>query len=81
MSREFRNGQIFISADPRDEGRRVMVLSVGGHHRPGEVYVGTVSSSGKVVRQRWMKTDQFHNTAVTAAGEVRKRGYILESVL
>lgn len=76
MSIPFERGQQFVSADPRDEGRTVQIVSAG-HHRPGTVYVGTVSDTGKLLRQRWMSKAVFHDSAVTGKGEPRKTGYIL----
>lgn len=79
MSRPFEVDQVFVSADPRDEGRRVIVLglpaSYGGY---GTVGVGTLTDTGRVIRQRRIQANQFHDSAVTATGEPRKRGYILE---
>lgn len=78
MSAPFARGQIFVSAD--STGRRVQVISAG-HHRPNRVYVGTISASGKLVRQRWMHSDQFHDTVIAKTGARRITGYILESAM
>lgn len=82
MSIPFERGQIFVSADPRDEGRRLIVLEAPHFGAPageGAARVATIAEDGRHVRQRWVNVAQFHDTAVTAAGEVRKRGYVLES--
>lgn len=80
MNIPFTRGQVFVSADPRDKGRRIQVVS-GGRHRPGEVLVGTIGESGKLLRQRWMNTGQFHDSKWTRSETVRVTGYVLESAL
>ncbi|HKZ21185.1 MAG TPA: hypothetical protein VJQ57_13875 [Acidimicrobiia bacterium] len=77
MSIPFERGQQFRSAHPLEDAL-IQVISLGDHHRPGEVFVGTVSNvGGRLIRQRWVRKSSFHDSAVNKYGEPRKSGWVL----
>lgn len=78
MSKPFEPGQRFHSAEP-GEDILVQVINVGNLTRPGEVFIGTVSNvNGKLIRQRWAKTDRFHDSmTLPVSGRRRTSGWVL----
>ena len=70
-------GQIYVAADPRDEGRRIVVLAARGVFA-ATVSVATITPDGREVRPRSIQASQFHESAITIEGKPRKTGYILE---
>lgn len=63
-------GQIYRSADPREAGQRIRVLSVTGDH-------ATIESVTGPARRRSLLTSALHSTATTATGAPRRTGYVL----
>lgn len=78
MSIPIEPGQQFQSAVP-EEDVLIQVIHLGGLHRPGEVFVGTVSNvNGKLLRQRWAKADRFHDSmTLGTSGHRRRTGWVL----
>lgn len=79
MSIPFKPGQRFRSAVP-GENTVVEVINLGGHHRPGQIFIGTVEL-GKPVRQRWANAQRFHDSKWTQNETVRRSGWVLERAL
>lgn len=79
MTIPFERGQRFHSAEPGEENVIVQVIAVGGSHRPGEIFVGTErNTDGKLIRQRWAKTDRFHDRmTLPVSGRRRTTGWVL----
>ena len=85
MRTPFEKGQVFVAADPRDEGRRLIVLRLPVGYSlnyGGSPYVATIDDrTGKHLRPRYVSGNQFHDDAITQQGRPRVSGYILESAL
>ena len=68
-----RAGQVYRACDPRDNGRRIRILS----YSPGADRAQIVDAvTGK--RQRQIYVDYLHDSPTTRDGQPRRTGYALE---
>jgi len=76
MAHELRPGQVYVSCDPRDQGRRIRIETV----RPLSFSVTVVTLTEKgPMRQRSLSTYSLHPTAKRSDGTDRVTGYALET--
>jgi hypothetical protein len=73
-SQPIRPGQVYRACDPRDNGRRIRILS----YSPGADRAQIVdAATGK--RQRRIYVDYLHASPTTRDGRTRRTGYALET--
>lgn len=53
-------------------------MSIPGVYGFGSVSIVTLEEGGGEVRMRSIKVDQLHSSALTADGQPRRNGYVLE---
>jgi hypothetical protein len=69
-----RPGQVYRACDPRDEGRRIRIVS----YQPGSTRAHVVDAvTGKRPRQIYVTS--LHTAPTTATGQPRRTGYALET--
>jgi hypothetical protein len=69
-----RPGQVYRACDPRDEGRRIRIVS----YQPGSTRAHVVDAvTGK--RPRQIYVDSLHTAPTTHTGAPRLTGYVLET--
>lgn len=76
-------GQVYVSANPRDEGRvRIRIKGWApygaGHWGAGKAQVVSLTESGKEVRPRSISLSALHDSPRTPDGRPRRTGYVLE---
>lgn len=69
--------QIYCSAHLLDNIRIRVLLSPAQFG--GRVWVETVLTDGRGVRQRSLDPRQFHDSLTTKSGQQRRTGYVLET--
>jgi hypothetical protein len=81
QSMNVRPGQIFYSANPANNNRRIKVTGFPSDCNMwsrGKVNVVTIDDQGRELRPRLVKMSELHTTVLTRDGNSRRRGYILE---